>query len=232
VYHAFKNEQDEYKQTTFYKIPKEMGIFRTVGYDQTISTTEILEGWNKIWHKKGEVDTTDLQLLSGYENTKFDPKRSWDHIKKRFNVTNETILEVGSGPGYIAQHVDNVYMGIEQSYPLCEKCNTLAKKPCIQGEASNLPFKDNSFDYIICIGVLQYFPDHAYTRKALGEMKRVARKGVYIGSIRYKTHDKKLDKHIYKGPITHLLHSPDMFPEFEEDKTFYNKAEYFNMFFR
>ena len=232
VYHAFKNEKDEDNQSTFYKIPKEMGIFRTVGYDQSISTSEILEGWNDIWHKKGEVNTTDLQLLSGYENTEFDPKGSWDQIKKRFSITNETVLEVGSGPGYIAQYIDNVYVGVEQSYPLCEKCNMLAQKPCIHGEASNLPFKDKTFDYVICVGVLQYFPDHAYTRKAISEMKRVARKGVYIGSIRYKTHDKKLEKHIYNGPITHLLHSPDMFPDFEKDETFYNKDEYFNMFFR
>lgn len=232
VYHAFKNDLDKDKQSTFYKIPKEMGIFRTVGYDQNVSTTEILQGWNKIWHKKGKVDTTDLQLLSGYENTDFDPKYSWDHIKKHFDITNESILEVGSGPGYIAQYIDNTYVGIEQSYPLCEKCNKLAQKTCIQGEASNLPFKDNSFDYVICVGVLQYFPDHQYTRKAIAEMKRVAKKGVYIGSIRYKTHTKKLDKHIYTGPITHLLHSPDMFPEFEQDETFYSKSEYFNMFFQ
>lgn len=231
VYHAFKNKEDEERQSSFYEVPKQMGIFRTIEYDQSISTTEILEGWDQIWHKKGTVDTNDLQLLSGYENTKFDPKHSWSHIKKHFNITSESILEVGSGPGYIAQYIDNFYLGIEQSYPLCEKCNTLAKKPCIGGEASNLPFKDDSFDYVICVGVLQYFPDHTYTIKALAEMKRVARKGVYVGSVRYKTHDKKLEKHIYKGPITHLLHSPDMFPEFEEDETFYNKSEYFNMVF-
>ena len=232
VYHAFKNKEDESNQTSFYKVPKEMGIFRTIDYDQTISTTEILEGWSKIWHKKGTVDTTDLQLLSGYENTEFDPKHCWDYIKNHFKITNESILEVGSGPGYIAQYIDNAYIGIEQSYPLCEKCNTLAKKPCIEGEACNLPFKDNSFDYVICVGVMQYFPDHKYTRKAIDEMKRVAKKGVYVGSIRYKTHEKKLVKHIYNGPITHLLHTPDMFPEFQQDETFYNKSEYFNMFFQ
>lgn len=41
-----------------------------------------------------------------------------------------------------------------------------------QGDALSLPFRDGSFDYIVCLEGLQFFPDR---RKGLREMRRVLR---------------------------------------------------------
>tara|TARA_B110000008_G_scaffold26052_2_gene23452 strand:+ start:24533 stop:25864 length:1332 start_codon:yes stop_codon:yes gene_type:complete len=42
VYHAFANKQDENVQSECFRVPKEMGIFRTIPYIEGISTTNII----------------------------------------------------------------------------------------------------------------------------------------------------------------------------------------------
>ena len=207
-----------------------MGIFRTVPYVTGVSSSEILSSWEHIWQKKGTVDTNDLQLLNGYEGTSFDPKQAWAKICKTMDMhDSDEILEVGCGAGFVAQHIHQKYVGIDPSESLVMKHISILQNPVCVGYAHDLPFKDNSFDYVVVIGICAYFKDKAYTQAAIQEWQRVARKGVYVGNIRHAAQPRR-DKHIYSGPTTHLLHDQADFPEFTKSDALYDDQYYFCCF--
>lgn len=94
------------------------------------------------------------------------------------------ILDAGCGTGryldLLSKKFNNVY-GMDIS----ENMIYLAKKKgyCVfLGDCNNLPFKDNSFDVILSIGVLEHLGDYS---KALQEMKRVAKKEVIALNLNY-----------------------------------------------
>jgi len=58
--------------------------------------------------------------------------------------------------------------GIDPTFELLEQAKQ--RLPVVQGMAEDLPFKDNSFDIIVCLTALHNFKD---PQRALLEMKRV-----------------------------------------------------------
>lgn len=139
-------------------------------------------------------------------------------------------LDVGCGAGLVARLIQNDYIGIDSSGSLVSKLISCTGKTAIRAVANNIPFKDQSFDFVICIGVFQYFPDKKYAQEVIHEMQRVARLGVYIGSVRHTTHTTKKENHIYSGQISHLCYTLDDFPSFTQTETNYSSAEYFDVY--
>lgn len=230
VYHAFANPKDEAKQDKCFAVPISLGIFRTIPYVHGVSSTEILSEWEHIWQKKGTVESNDLQLLNGYEGTNFDPEQAWEQMKSQMNIQpSDEILEVGCGAGFFAQHIENEYVGIDPSQSLILKHNAILKNPVCTGYAHNIPFADNSFDFVVIVGICQYFKDKQYTEASIAEWERVARKGIYIGSIRHRNQQKR-PKHIYNGPTSHLIHTLADFKGFKSCETFYDEEYYFNCY--
>jgi ubiquinone/menaquinone biosynthesis C-methylase UbiE len=94
----------------------------------------------------------------------------------------ESVLDVGSGPGFLAAEVAEAtgptgsVCGIDVSEPMID----LARQHCAhqawitfsQGDATDLPFPDSSFDAAISTQVLEYIPD---VDAALAEVHRVLR---------------------------------------------------------
>ena len=176
IYHAFATPEDESNQNECFAIPREMGIFKSIPYVKGISSTAILSEWEHIWQKKGLVNSDDLQLLNGYEGTDFDPLQSWEKIKKQLDIDpNDEILEVGCGAGYLAQHIENNYVGIDPSQSLILKHLQILNNAVCVSRAHNLPFADNSFDTVVMARALQAVkaPD-----ELLLDMLRVAREAV------------------------------------------------------
>jgi len=111
--------------------------------------------------------------------------RKWFEADRRYLIKNikkdSKVLDVGCGYGrglrYILKITQNL-VGIDHNKTAVEHAkNNFKKYPKVKiilGEASNLPFKDNSFDHIICIGTLVNFGKEK--EKALREMKRVLKK--------------------------------------------------------
>jgi ubiquinone/menaquinone biosynthesis C-methylase UbiE len=96
--------------------------------------------------------------------------------------TGENVLDVGSGPGFLAAEIAEVtgstgsVHGIDVSEPMVD----LARDQCAQipwvtfshGNATQLPYPDNSFDAVISTQVLEYVAD---VDAALAEIHRVLR---------------------------------------------------------
>ena len=149
------------------------------------------ETWKQIWTRKGQADSsvTDLLAYDGYEATRVDMEEVARQITRRLDIKkNDKVLEVGCGAGALAQYLDCDYVGIDYSPTLVQKHIEFLHHSVLAGEAADLPFKDKSFDKVICYGVYLYFDNKEYAGKATKELLRVAKKGVLIGEIPMRSH--------------------------------------------
>ncbi|MEM6578591.1 MAG: methyltransferase domain-containing protein [Pseudomonadota bacterium] len=95
----------------------------------------------------------------------------------------ETVLDVGSGPGFLAQELaratgpNGCVIGVDISEQMVER--TMARNTCDWlafqvADAGQLPFEDNSFDVVVSTQVAEYVPD---IDAFCAEMYRVLRPG-------------------------------------------------------
>lgn len=91
------------------------------------------------------------------------------------------ILDAGCGTGYLlkAAHERGLESyGIDISAQGVKIASVIAPESHISvGQAEQLEFSDNFFDYVTCLGVLEHFSD---MEKGLQEMKRVAKPGASL----------------------------------------------------
>jgi 2-polyprenyl-3-methyl-5-hydroxy-6-metoxy-1,4-benzoquinol methylase len=109
-----------------------------------------------------------------YPRTQFDSFTKTNYSKKRLeyilgcsikNLKNKNILEVGAGAGRFTEillkcganvHSIDASQAVECNYKNNKKISNKFK--IAQADLYNIPYKDNSFDYVVCIGVLQHIP--------------------------------------------------------------------------
>jgi SAM-dependent methyltransferase len=88
------------------------------------------------------------------------------------------LLEVGSGPGLLAAYAVRTYActatGVDKSSSMLRYARRLERKQLryVRGDASALPFPDNTFDVVIGSSLLNIVPDRT---TALREMLRVTK---------------------------------------------------------
>jgi ubiquinone/menaquinone biosynthesis C-methylase UbiE len=95
---------------------------------------------------------------------------------------NATILEVAPGPGFLAiefAKAGNKVTALEISKTFVEIAEANAKEAKVNvdfrlGNASNMPFAENLFDFIICVAAFKNFSEPV---EAIREMHRVLRPG-------------------------------------------------------
>jgi ubiquinone/menaquinone biosynthesis C-methylase UbiE len=178
-------------------------------------------------------DTNDLRLLSGYEETDFEPERACTTIRAESKISpDDTLLEIGCGAGYLAQYLsmsNPKYIGVDLSQSLVTKHISLFGNAVLVSQSNDLPFGDKSVDHVVCVGVFQYFDSMEYMVQTLREMERVAKKSVFVGNIRCKISDSVPSKYKYILPTKHFIVQKDMMPEkYRILEAFYDPEHYFN----
>ena len=91
---------------------------------------------------------------------------------------NDFLLDVGCGTGIFAEEFNCIKIGID---PAINLLNQGKNAFYIQACAENLPFKDNSFDFVISVTAVHNFKD---IRKGLEEIKRISRKNIALSILK------------------------------------------------
>ena len=112
------------------------------------------------------------------------------HIKPR---KTENLLDVGCGSAIYFQLFDCDKLGIDPSLELLKKANEEQQGRFIQAVAENLPFKDQSFDYIISLTAVHNFSS---PEKGLAEIKRVAKSRIALSILRQSQRPDEIEKTI------------------------------------
>jgi SAM-dependent methyltransferase len=94
---------------------------------------------------------------------------------------DKNVLEIGHGVGFLAREfieAEAKYTGIDLSSFHHKHCMEIFghhdNAKFYLGNAEELPFEDNSFDYVISLGVMHHSPD---TQKCIDEAWRVLKEG-------------------------------------------------------
>jgi len=173
--------------------------------------------WSAVWERKGELDTRDLVELDGFEHTRIDAEGAALEIAALLAIEpKDRILEVGCGAGMIAQYLTCDYLGVDYAGSLTRKMRQILGRQVVRSEARHLPFRDGAFDKALLFSVCHYFPDHAYAHDAIAELRRVARKAIFVGDLPLRSHSPD-----------HLLFEPHFFAGWEISPGFY-RPERFN----
>lgn len=120
----------------------------------------------------------------------FDPEDLQNAGNEYFDIVNESMLNAssfvldagcGSGrwTGFIADRVQHVD-AIDPSHAVFAASRLLADKKNVrisQASIDHLPFHDNTFDFILCLGVLHHIPD---TEKALRDLVKKLKPGGHV----------------------------------------------------
>lgn len=112
--------------------------------------------WNKF--KKTQLDSNNGSSIS---EDRFFKATGWS--KEELN--NKLFLDVGCGTGRFSEIIlkyGGKVISLDYSNSVFAAKENLCSFPkclVIQGDLHNLPFKKETFDYIICLGVLQHTPN-------------------------------------------------------------------------
>jgi ubiquinone/menaquinone biosynthesis C-methylase UbiE len=93
---------------------------------------------------------------------------------------NTTVLDLGCGSGRWTKFIANkvkLVEAIDPSEAVFSAYQTNIKEPNVritQASVSNIPFENETFDFVICLGVLHHIPD---TQQALTDVVKKLKKG-------------------------------------------------------
>jgi ubiquinone/menaquinone biosynthesis C-methylase UbiE len=110
------------------------------------------------------------QISSGYEELHKDEQLGKLRLVMQRMPYQKTdkVLDVGCGTGLSTMLFSCQKFGVDPTFELLEQAKK--RMPVVQGMGEHLPFKDNSFDIVVCLTALHNFTD---PQRGLLEMKRV-----------------------------------------------------------
>lgn len=170
--------------------------------------------------------------------------RVWFDEDKKFlekNITKDSsVLYVGCGDGreinYLLDITNNI-VGIDHDEDAINRCKEnfsgYKNLKFIFADAESLPFEDNSFDFVISMGVFMNLGEKRIT--ALKEMKRVTKENgrIILDSFSEKSLEERLKMYKYSNaPIKEITKNTVIFSEELGDNTSsqFNREELVDIF--
>lgn len=119
----------------------------------------------------------DLKFVYNIIARKFDKTRyrTWSCVERFLDTLprNSLIGDMGCGNGKNMLHrTDCECVGCDFSEGMVKICKEKSLN-VLNADICNLPFKDHSFDAVICIAVIHHLSTHEKRKKAIEECKRV-----------------------------------------------------------
>ena len=160
------------------------------------------------------VDYWDGDRKHGYGGYYYDHR--WIPVAARmaehYNLTSQSkVLDVGSGKGFLLYEFTRVVPGITVAgIDISEYALSNTKEevqPFVRlGNAADLPFEDNSFDLVVCLGVVQNLYIYELYL-ALKELERVG-KNKYLSTEAYTNEREKVNL-LYWQLTCRCFYSPE-----------------------
>ncbi len=136
-------------------------------------------------------------------------------LEKISNFSPESILEAGCGEGFIISQLESgLKVGIDISCDAIKWADEHWEGThFLCGDIFHLPFKNNSFDLVLSLEVLEHLEE---PEKALNELKRVAGKEIII-SVPHEPYFRL--GNFFRGKyLTHLGNHPEHIQQFTGKK--------------
>jgi len=163
--------------------------------------------------------------------------KKWFKAEKEYffkTITkNSKILDIGCGNGRSFNDILNItknITGLDKEKGALEDAKANFKKypeiKFVLADVRNIPFVDNYFDFVICIGTFANFGD--YKIKALEEMKRVINKAGFIIISVYSEDAFEERMKLYKRIKASIKEIKGTTIIFDEEDEAYNKSEQFS----
>ncbi len=139
-----------------------------------------LKTFMKLWKLRNSIESVDYDARAYY--SKIPLQRYWH--RRRYNIvmsfleSKKNILDAGCGTNKIIQDLKTA-VGLDINKERLKWLEQFKdKKLLVQGSVTNLPFKNNSFDTVICSEVIEHVNER---KKVFSELSRVLKKkGVLI----------------------------------------------------
>ncbi len=119
-------------------------------------------------HVKLVYDT----IANDFDTTRYRP---WSCVENFLDdiPPGSTIGDIGCGNGKnMLYRKDCINIGCDFSKNLVKICNH-KNLNVIEGDILNIPFKDNTFDYTICIAVIHHLSTNEKRKTAISELQRI-----------------------------------------------------------
>lgn len=148
---------------------------RLVPFEKAKRPVEIRMGVARFVSSDNYADNFGLQWntfrstqLDSHSGLNLSARRLWENTRwKREQLAGKTVLEVGSGAGRFTEILlaaGAIVVSIDYSSAVESNFANNARRGDVlfaQADLYDLPFADESFDFVLCYGVLQHTPDAA-----------------------------------------------------------------------
>jgi len=126
--------------------------------------------FSEVWERKINNLETEKRLQVVFKQ-----------LLKGINLKGKKFLEVGCGLGYFSDMANKMgakVTAVDVGKKLIERCHkSIPKAKFFVASASNLPFKDESFNVVLCTEVIEHVENQS---KVLTEIFRVLKQGGYL----------------------------------------------------
>jgi len=132
------------------------------------------------------------KFAEDFANTRKD--KEWKEVIEYLKSlpSNITLLDAGCGYNRYGKYINGTHVCMDFSKNLIKiSMADYQQSIYVVGNIIDLPFKDASFEYSICIATVHHLPSKTLRKRAINELIRVSRKAIFL-SVWYK-HQKKFE---------------------------------------